>query len=172
MRSFFIFSILNQSYGIDIEQVQRILPAQALTTLADEDEHIEGMFQYEDEVIKVLSFRNIIGLTRYSHDLQTLFKDLKQQHTQWLEALILSVENNTEFTSTTDSHLCHLGKWLDSFQPETREMQEIVKHLNVHHQNLHNSAKDVLEMKEKDSDKARAWIESDVKEMYNNTLSY
>jgi len=172
MRSFFIFSILNQSYGIDIEQVQRILPAQVLTVVPDEDAHIEGMFQYEDEIIKVLSFRNITGLTQYSAELQDMFTDLKQQHTQWLESLISAVEENTKFTKTTDSHMCHLGKWLDSFQPETREMKSLVKNLNYHHKNLHKSAVEVLEMKEQDKTQAREWIDSNVKDMYKNTLSY
>ena len=61
MRSFVVFSCLNQLFGIDIECIKRILGAENLTEIPDEEDHIEGMFQYEDEVLKVVSFRKLIG---------------------------------------------------------------------------------------------------------------
>jgi len=172
MKSFVVFSILEQFFAIDIESVKRILPSQGLTKMPDEGEHIEGMFQYEDAVLKVLSFRRLIGLRSYADDLRTLFPDLKNQHKAWLDALIQSVDEGIPFSKTTDPHACHLGKWIDSFHPENEEVTKIMKELNFHHQRLHHSAVDVLDLNETCADEAHNWIEENVQDIYKNTLSY
>jgi len=172
MKSFVVFSVLEQDFGIDIECVKRILPAQPLTKMPDEGEHIEGMFQYEDEVLKVVSFRRLIDEKSYSEQLSEMFPELKNQHKVWLEALISSVENGVPFTKTTNPHACHLGKWIDSFHPDNEEVTEIMKELSFHHQRLHNSAVDVLEKRDSCADEAHQWIEDNVQDIYKNTLSY
>jgi len=172
MKSFVVFSVLDQDFGIDIECVKRILPAQPLTKMPDEGEHIEGMFQYEDEVLKVVSFRRLIGQKSYSQQLAEMFPELKGQHKAWLDALIESVEEGKPFSKTTDPHACHLGKWIDSFHPDNKEVIEIMKELSFHHQRLHNSAIDVLEKRETCADEAHQWIEDNVQDIYKNTLSY
>lgn len=172
MKSFVVFSVLDQDFAIDIECVQRILPAQPLTKMPEEGEHIDGMFQYEDEILKVVSFRHLIGEKSYAQELRELFPDLKNQHKDWLDALIQSVEEGTPFVKTTDPHACHLGKWIDSFHPENIEITEIMKDLSFHHQRLHNSAIDVLEKRETCADDAHQWIEDNVHDIYKNTLSY
>jgi len=172
MRSFFIFSILEQSYGIDVSRVKRILPAQHLTAIPDEDKRIEGMFQYEGQVTKVLSFRMAIGQRLYAQELQELFEELKNQHKEWLSALKFCVENDTKFMHATDSNDCHLGAWLNSFQVETKEMKELVKNLNYHHQRLHAAALDVLKIRESNKQEALQWINDNLEDMYKNTISY
>jgi len=172
MKSFVVFSILNQYFGIDIESVKRILPSQPLTKMPEEGDHVEGMFQYEDTVLKVLSFRRLIGMLSYPEQLRTLFPDLKNQHKAWLDALIHSVEEGIPFTKTTDPHACHLGKWIDSFHPDDKEVTEIMKELSFHHQRLHHSAVDVLELRETCKDEAHNWIEDNVQDIYKHTLSY
>ncbi|PHR55583.1 MAG: hypothetical protein COA44_10060 [Arcobacter sp.] len=172
MKSFVVFSILDQCFGIDIESVKRILPSQPLTKMPDEDEHIEGMFQYQDEVLKVVSFRHLIGLKSYSAQLRTLFPELKDQHKEWLDALTHSVDEGVPFSKTTDPHACQLGKWIDSFHPDNVEVLEIMKDLSFHHQRLHHSAIDVLALGETCVEEAHVWIEKNVQEIYEHTMSY
>lgn len=62
MRSFVLFKVNQQFFAVDIESVKRILSSAKLTDIPDEPSHIEGMFQYEGEVLKVLSFRKLLGL--------------------------------------------------------------------------------------------------------------
>ena len=69
MRSFVLFKVNQQFFAVDIESVKRILSSVKLTDIPDEPPHIEGMFQYEGEVHKVLSFRRLLGLDELSsHD--------------------------------------------------------------------------------------------------------
>jgi purine-binding chemotaxis protein CheW len=172
MKSFVIFKVMDQLFGIDIENVKRILPAQRLTAMPDEGPHIEGMFQYEEGIIKVMSFRNVIGKKSYVEQLKDMFPELISQHKAWLDALEQSVENNIPFKMTTDPHSCHLGKWISSFHPEDESVINVMKHLDFHHQRLHRSAIDVLEYKNDDPTQAKQWIKDNVHEIYEKTLKY
>jgi len=171
MRSFVIFSVLDQNYGIDIESVKRILPAQELTEIPDEGAHIEGMFQYEEDVIKVISFRKAIGKKSYEEQLKQMFPGLESQHKEWVNALKESVETGEAFTKTTDPHACHLGKWIDSFHPDNEELLVLMKKLSSHHQSLHMSAVEVLQMRKTSVDEAKQLIEENTDEFYKNTLN-
>jgi chemotaxis signal transduction protein len=170
MRSFVVFSCLNQLFGVDIECIQRILGAQHLTEIPDEEDHIEGMFKYEDEVLKVVSFRKLIGQISYEDQLRGLFPDLKSQHVDWVNALADCIETGSSFSKTTDPHACNLGKWIDAFHPDDKEVVETMKELNFHHQRLHHSAIEVLEVRDTCPEDAKALIENNVKEIYKNTL--
>jgi len=172
MKSFVIFSISDEYFGINIENVKRILPAQTLTKIANTQDHIQGMFEYEDKILKVISFRKIIGEPSYVQELKSLFPTLQCQHKEWLDCLVESVEKGTAFEKTTDPHACHLGKWIDSFHPENTEVVGLMKELTFFHQRLHYSAVDVLELAENSQEEALGWIHDNVKEIYGNTISY
>ncbi len=171
MKSFVIFSVQDRYYGIDIECVRRILPSQPLTTLPDEGEHIEGMFQYEDNVIKVLSFRKALGLQGYSDKLKEMFPELEAQHKAWVAALEESVETGVPFSKTTDPHACHLGKWINSFHPDDPEVLVEMKKLDYHHQQLHRSAVDVLDQRQSDPEEAKRLMEESSHRIYKDTLA-
>lgn len=172
MKSFVVFSILEQSFGVDIESVKRILPAQPLTKIPEEGEHIEGMFQYEEKVIKVVSFRRVIGLNSYTQQLEAMFPMHKNQHKEWIDTLVCSVEENIPFSKTTDPHTCQLGQWIDSFHPENEEIVRLMKELSFHHQRLHHCAIDILAVREESKEQAQTLIKEDVRDIYTQTLSY
>ncbi len=172
MKSYVIFKVLERLYGIDIECVKRILPSQSLTEVPDEESHIEGMFQYEDAVLKVLSFRNVIEEKSYEKQLLEMFPGFKVQHKEWLDALQESVDKGVPFTKTTDPHDCDLGKWIGSFHPDDKEVIETIKGLDYHHQRLHRSAIDLLERRDRDSDLVKQQLEENMEGIYKDTLQH
>lgn len=62
MMDLIVFSIANNKYALNIENVQRIIQAVELTSIPNSHEFIDGMMPYEDSVVKVLNFRKMIGL--------------------------------------------------------------------------------------------------------------
>ncbi len=172
MRSFVIFSVLGQNYAVDIESVKRILPAQELTENPEEGPHVEGMFQYEKNVLKVLSFRKAIGQKSYEEKLQAMFPEIKAKYKAWFEALRHSVETGEAFEKTTDPHACDLGKWIDSFYPDDEEVLSLMKKLNRAHQDLFTSAMSVLEKRAASVDEAKRLMAGEIRDTYNDTLVY
>lgn len=57
-----VFSVENNRYALDIENVQRIIQAVELTSIPNAHEYIDGMMSYEDSVVKVLNFRKLTHL--------------------------------------------------------------------------------------------------------------
>lgn len=172
MKSFVIFKVIDQLFGIDIECVKRILPSQMFTDMPDEGDHIEGMFNYEDKIVKVLNFRRVINKESYEEQLQEMFPELIAQHREWIVALEDSVENGVEFSKTTDPHACQLGKWIDSFHPDDEEVINVMKHLDFHHQRLHRSAIDILDARKEDISKAKQLLDETKDDIYKNTVKY
>lgn len=172
MKSFVIFSVLGQNYGVDIENVKRILPGQELTEVPDEGPHIEGIFQYEDNVLKVLSFRKAIENKSYEEELAEKFVELKAEHKAWFDALKQSVDTGEPFTKGTEPHACHLGRWIDSFHADDEEVLLLMKKLSFYHQNLYSAATDVLQKRAVNADEARKTLEDNVTQSYKHTLEY
>lgn len=171
MTSFVIFKTLEQLYGIDIECVKRILPSAFLRSTPDEDEHIEGMFTYENEIIKVLSFRKLIGVKSYEEQLQQLFSKLKTEHQEWLKALQESLEKDSAFTQARTPHSCSLGKWIDSFHPDDKSLLDAMKQLSSHHQQLHQSVLHLLEEKQSNPQAAKKRLNVEINALNEKVFS-
>ncbi len=62
MMDLIVFSVANNKYALNIENVQRIIQAVELTSIPNAHEFVDGMMPYEDSVVKVLNFRKMIGL--------------------------------------------------------------------------------------------------------------
>ena len=72
MTDLIVFSVENNRYAIDIENVQRIIQAVELTTIPNSHECIDGMMSYEDSVIKVVNFRKLTGLPPHEDEFKPI----------------------------------------------------------------------------------------------------
>lgn len=170
MKSYVIFNVLKRLYGIEIECVKRIVPAQFLTAIPDEDAYVEGMFKYEDQIIKVLSFRKLIGEKSYEEELVGLFPRFTLEFKEWIDALEESVIKGTSFSKSTDPRVCELGKWLGSFHPDHKDVVEAIKKLDTCNQNMHRSAAEVLEHRRKDPQGAQKSMEEVVRPYHKDII--
>lgn len=67
-----VFSVCENRYAINIDNVQRIIQAAELTSIPNTSELIDGMMPYENSVIKVLNFRKLIGLPPHEDELKSI----------------------------------------------------------------------------------------------------
>lgn len=79
MTDLIVFSVGDNKYAMNIENVQRIIESTSLTSIPNAHK-FDGMMSYEDKVIKVLSFRKLIEMNTYKNELDTLFAGLKKGH--------------------------------------------------------------------------------------------
>jgi len=148
--TYFIFSVANNRYALDIENIQRIIQAKELTAIPGSSELIDGMMSYQNSVIKVLNFRKLIGLAPYDQELQKSFTTFKALCHEWMSELKESLEGDTAFTKTTNPHESALGLWLNSFHSYDEKVTELVKNLAYAHKNLYSLSKDALECSKSD----------------------
>ncbi|MBN2894797.1 MAG: chemotaxis protein CheW [Campylobacterales bacterium] len=170
MKDLIIFEVAKNRYAIDIEHIQRITQIPVITDIPNAHPFIEGMMSYENRVVKVVGFRQMVGLKTYDEELKALFSDLKQQHKVWVETLQNSVQKGVSFHLTTNPHLCNLGKWLDNFTSYDDHVSQILKELNDFHKRLHHSAIDVIELAKSDQAGASHEVDTSVMEIYDLTM--
>lgn len=170
MTDLIVFSVGENKYALNIENVQRIIQACPLTNIPNAHEYIDGMMSHEEKVIKVMSFRKLIGMKTYDEELQALFATLKQGHAAWVEALRVSVETKKEFTKTLNPRACGLGKWIDSFTAYDDRVVEVLSELIEFHKRLHETGGIVLEVQKEDEAEAQRMFNVDIQNIYEHTM--
>ncbi len=165
-----VFRIGTNKYAINIENIQRIIQSVSLTNIPNSNSFIDGMMSHEEKVIKVLSFRKLIGMASYNEELAVLFTKLKGAHGAWVESLQTAVNTNSEFTKTTNPHMCELGKWIDSFTSYDDSMATIFNNLVENHKQLHHKGQDILDMKKTDEKAAKIMLDVDINNIYVKTM--
>jgi len=170
MTDFIVFKVSDNRYAVRIDNIQRIIPCEALTNIPNSNELIDGMMSYEDGVLKVLSFRRLIGLPSYSTELAGLFKKLKLAHGSWVDALSDSINTGCDFTKTTNPHMCELGKWIDNFTSYDDNVTVVFNKLVEYHKQLHNRGGDAIEVYKTDKIQAKKILDVDIQNIYGHTM--
>ncbi|MFT5659868.1 MAG: chemotaxis signal transduction protein [Sulfurimonas sp.] len=165
-----VFGVGSNRYAMNIENIQRIIQADNLTSIPNAHPYIDGMMSHEDSVIKVMSFRKLINYPSYEEELKDLFAQLKIGHKNWLDELKVSVDTGSPFTKTIDPHMCDLGKWIDGFTSYDDRVSEVLSELVEYHKQLHLRGGEACEVKKADPEEAKRIVEVDVNNIYNHTM--
>lgn len=165
-----VFRIGTNKYAINIENIQRIIQAVSLTSIPNSNNFIDGMMSHEDKVIKVLNFRKLIGMQSYDDELLSLFLKLKGAHGAWVKALQIAVNTKSEFTKTTNPHMCELGKWIDSFTSYDDSIATVFNDLVENHKQLHHKGQDILDMNKIDEKLTKTMLDVDINNIYVKTM--
>jgi len=170
MTDLIVFSVANNRYALNIENIQRIIEAPVLTDIPNAHPLIDGMMSHEDSVIKILSFRKLTGLVSYKTELKELFITLKESHKVWIKELELALTTGSEFSKTTNPHVCELGVWIDAFTSYDNTVASVYKELLEYHKMLHTRGGDALEVYEKDKARALSIYKDEIKSIYTHTI--
>ena len=170
MTDLIVFSIGTNKYAINIENIQRIIQAVSLTNIPNANNFIDGMMSHEEKVIKVLSFRKLIGMPSYNEELAVLFAKLKGAHSAWVESLQVAVNTKSEFTKTTNPHMCEFGKWIDAFTSYDDNISIIFNDLVENHKQLHHKGQDILDINKVDEIVAKKMLDVDINNIYAKTM--
>ena len=170
MKDLIVFSVGGNRYAMNIENIQRIIQVEALTNIPNAHPLIDGMMSYEDKVIKVLSFRKLIGMQSYSSELGKHFISLRETHEKWMKELTLAIEDGLEFTKTFDPHICDLGKWIDSFTAYDDHVVSVLKNLVEYHKQLHVTGGLAYEIRLEDKPKAVDILRNELEGVFQKTM--
>ncbi len=170
MTDLIVFSVKENKYAMNIENVQRIIESTPLTSIPNAHAFIDGMMSYEDKVIKVLNFRKLIGMSTYFDELAILFIELKKGHADWVDSLKKSLETGSVFTKTLDSHACGLGKWIDGFTAYDDTVIEILNELIEYHKQLHKGGGVALELYKENKSAAVDMFNVEIVQAYEHTM--
>lgn len=165
MMDLIIFSVDDNFYSIDVDNIYRIIKVKELSVIPNSDRLIDGMISYEGSVVKVLNFRKLTGMTPYEDEIEELCVKNIKSHKQWMAALKDSVVNGSKFTKELDSTKCELGKWLKDFNSYDDDSLKVIKELTRNHKYLHDSAEGVLAISKSDKKLAEHMVDTEIKDI-------
>lgn len=166
-----VFKVGTNRYALDIENVQRIVQAKELTTMPNAHPFIDGMMNCENSIIKVLSFRKLIGLPTYDKELYAFFTRLKTDYQNFMDALKDSIENGSPFKKSLISHQSELGLWLNNFNSYDADLSKILKSLIKNYKHLYSAVAEVLQLCQNNKDKACELLKTDLTDAFNCMIS-
>ncbi len=172
MRDLILFSIDKNHFAMDLDKIKRIVQAETTTPIAGNAPEIEGVFRFEEKVLKVLSFRKMIGLPPYEKQIDQLFPSLKEGHIEWVEALIDTVDNDVAFTKAISPYECALGKWISSFNAYDDTISKIMEKLFTAHVNFHGQANKIIYEAHECKECAHDMIATDVQPLKEELMGY
>lgn len=65
MEDYIIFTIGDNYYALNVASIQRITQVPSVTTIPNAHPMIAGMMSYEDRVIKIVNFREMMGMKSF-----------------------------------------------------------------------------------------------------------
>lgn len=92
-----VFSVANNRYALNIDNVVRIIQATSLTEVPNSHRLIDGIISYEGNVLKVLNFRKLLNLKPHEEDITELKKSEDYE-----QKFIFFVNNNVTFAIKVD----------------------------------------------------------------------
>lgn len=158
-------------YGFKLENIQRIIEPKELTFVSGSSIYVEGILNYEDDVIEIVNLRRVLNYRDYNTECKALFETLKGQHIAWVDALIDSINSDTPFCKTTNPNMCDFGKWLNKFISYDGSIREVLDEIKLYHSKLHLSAIDILKLAKIDKAEAMELLERETLPNRDKTLA-
>lgn len=93
-----VFSVANNRYALNIDNVVRIIQATSLTAVPNSHRLIDGIMSYEENVLKVLNFRKLLKIKPHKEDL-----DEPNNPNDYEQKLIFFVNNDVTFAVKVDA---------------------------------------------------------------------
>lgn len=165
-----LFNIAQEKLAVKTDDIRMILQAKNAEHIPNVHPYIDGMISYENEVIKIVNLRKILGMPTFETELKNLFLRLQEAHKNWIDELEHSVNEKNEFTKTTDPHKCELGMWLDEFNSYDEHVSEILKDLILKHKLLHRTGGNILEIMNNNHEEAKKMLQQKIFDIYEQTM--
>lgn len=120
-----VFDLCGNVYAISCEHVISLNKIDKITPMPKAPEEILGMMNFRSNVLELIDIKKIFNLKTQKEDIAEFNKMLDerlQDHINWINTLMESVEKGITFNLTTNPHECAFGKWYDNYK---------LKHTNI-----------------------------------------
>ncbi|MBN2714201.1 MAG: chemotaxis protein CheW [Deltaproteobacteria bacterium] len=141
-----LFTLQKQQYGMPIRDLLQMVVLDRVATQATAPDTVRGLINLRDRIVPVVDTRKCLGMTTKLSQLNAfveMMQTRKQDHINWLDELIASVEEEREFKLTRDPHQCAFGKWYDSYKTDNAVFGMHLAKFDAPHRRIHQLADDV-----------------------------
>lgn len=117
METLFVMEISEKNFAVPISNVERVVPAVEISPLPNSPEKVQGIINYQGEIIPVLNFRKMLLLEDKETELSDLFVIVKSNKRK----IIINCENIQGLINKKKDELSEI----QSISPNTKYIYKI-----------------------------------------------
>lgn len=143
-----LFRLKMDYYAINCKHVASIMQMTDYERLPQTPENVIGIFKFMDQVIPIISLRQLFGhpsLEQEGKEFAQMLNQRKEDHIHWVKELNRCLRSGEPFTLATDPHKCAFGRWYDHYKPESQSIKYQLRKLEEPHRLLHETAQHAKE---------------------------
>lgn len=164
-----LLELNNIIYGISCETVLSLNQLPKVTPLPAVTSEIRGVINFRGRIIQLIDTRTLLNIKTLIADITeftTMMDQRYQDHINWVSTLEKTVLEDTEFTLTTDPHMCAFGKWYDSYDSKNTNIMFLTtfSKFDKPHKAIHQIAIDSKRLIDKGDKKAAIGLINSVKD--------
>ncbi len=129
--------------------------------------YVRGIINLRGKVLPLIDLRLRLGFRSTVSELSeftTMLAQREQDHKNWLNELDASIQEEREFTLTTNPHKCAFGKWYDTFETDDLSARAILRKFDRPHRRIHAIAHKVEKLQAEGNFKAASAVVLQAKE--------
>ncbi|RLA78518.1 MAG: hypothetical protein DRG78_14940 [Epsilonproteobacteria bacterium] len=161
---FLQIEVKQQNYLLCADSIDELLAYQEPTITSSSSKYVEGIINYKNSVIPLISIRKLLDFQSFIDEQRELIAKVQTQHIAWVKDFEHSLNTGEKFTKALDPHKCALGQWiddkLDCLRCNNNGFIDILsKEVVEYHDSLHQDGKLFLENSDLPKEKKIAIIE-------------
>lgn len=137
MLSFIVFKVECNLYAINLELIQRIVEASKCKRIPNSSPVLDGVISFEGDVIKILNYRQMVGLQTLESLECEMFRGFKQEVVDLYERFDEIIQSKNELLLCSNAHNFQVGKWIDSFKSYSDTIVNAVTELSLLNKEFH-----------------------------------
>ncbi|MBN2010485.1 chemotaxis protein CheW [candidate division KSB1 bacterium] len=161
------FRVGNDEYAFDIARVREILKVRDVTAVPNVPDYVKGLFTIRNHLLPIVDLRGLLGLPSLISERNSMIVLAIEEDQQWVENLLHVLESKSHFTGITNSHETVFGKWLETYNTSSVEVENVVKRLKHDRAELYSMAIHAMELRAKTNDAAVAYYNEKVEPLLN-----
>lgn len=140
-----ILRIKDSFFSVPCDCVQSIAALTDIKSVPTLPKYVRGMMNYRGQVIHLIDMRvrlKMRSLNTEVNEFIELMNAREQDHIDWLDTLQHCVNENKDFTLTTDPCKCQFGKWYCEFLPTVEDiaLKALLESFEKPHNSIHRVA--------------------------------
>ncbi|MEG3006954.1 MAG: chemotaxis protein CheW [Oscillospiraceae bacterium] len=147
-----LFKLNEQVFAINSGNIETIFQLdQTISPMPDMPTCVRGIINLRGKIVPLVELRIVLGMNSFSveqEEFDNMLELRKQDHIHWVNELKSSLEENRDFTLSTDPHQCAFGKWYDNYKTNNQTIQYHLNKINDPHTMLHQSAVSAINCKQ------------------------
>lgn len=141
-------------FALPVDNVETMVMVPVANVIPKTPDYIRGVINIRGKVIPAVDLRKRLGMPSLFESTEKMIDMLTQReedHKNWLKELELSVQEEREFSLTTDPHKCAFGKWYDSFTTSNFTLSSLLKKFDEPHKRIHEIGNQVKTLSEQNN---------------------